>query len=218
MNEIHPALYNPEPINRNGFNPNAQLPYGCRVDHIRAALEDFTNFLGYVNQQLISNSIARFESLLMPANFSSVVSEYVMGSIPKYCPTLVKNRYHNGHPDLIPANTYPGNRMQYAHDGIEVKASRYQRAWQGHNPEDVWLLVVVFEVERFIKRQRGRESEKLLVPFRFLMVIGAQLEKADWRFSGRTVTSRRTITASVTDTGYQKMMSNWIYKDASIRE
>jgi hypothetical protein len=27
-----------------------------------------------------------------------------------------------------------------------------------------------------------------------------------------TATSRRTITASVTQLGYQKMMSNWIYK------
>jgi hypothetical protein len=34
----------------------------------------------------------------------------------------------------------------------------------------------------------------------------------DWSFSGRSEVSRRTITASVTKYGYQKMMSNWIYQ------
>ena len=34
----------------------------------------------------------------------------------------------------------------------------------------------------------------------------------DWRFSGRSSTSRRTITASVANSGYEKMMENWIYK------
>ncbi len=49
-------------------------------------------------------------------------------------------------------------------------------------------------------------------PFRFLKVVGAQLAKADWAFSGRSETSRRTITASVTRTGYEKMEANWLYR------
>ena len=52
-------------------------------------------------------------------------------------------------------------------------------------------------------------------PFRFLKVVGAQLDKGDWAFSGRSATSRRTITASVTQTGFEKMEANWIYKAAS---
>ena len=47
-------------------------------------------------------------------------------------------------------------------------------------------------------------------PFRFVSVYGAQLEKEDWNFSGRSATSRRTITASVTRKGYEKMAANWI--------
>jgi len=34
-------------------------------------------------------------------------------------------------------------------------------------------------------------------PFRFLRVVGARLTPEDWTFSGRSATSRRTITASV---------------------
>ena len=34
--------------------------------------------------------------------------------------------------------------------------------------------------------------------FRFLKVVGGKLLKSDWKFSGRSATSRRTITASVT--------------------
>ena len=49
-------------------------------------------------------------------------------------------------------------------------------------------------------------------PFRFLMVAGASLFKDDWQFAGRSETSRRTITASVKRSGYDKMMANWIYK------
>ncbi len=49
-------------------------------------------------------------------------------------------------------------------------------------------------------------------PFRFVRVAGARLERTDWTFSGRSGASRRTITASVNDSGYRKIMENWIYE------
>jgi hypothetical protein len=51
-------------------------------------------------------------------------------------------------------------------------------------------------------------------PFQFITVVGAQLTKEDWLFSGRSEGSRRTITASVTKSGYQKMAANWIYQSS----
>ena len=42
---------------------------------------------------------------------------------------------------------------------------------------------------------------------------GARLVKSDWNFAGRKGESRRTITASVTKSGYEKMTANWLYKD-----
>jgi hypothetical protein len=166
---------------------------------------ELVDFLGYINTQLHTKEIARLEKMLMPANFSSVVGEFVAAAIPKFCQTLVKNRYHNGHPDLIPSGLFPGDAVQHSDRGIEVKSSRYLSGWQGHNLEDVWLMVFVFDC--------NRPTDSAPRPFRFLRVVGARLERDDWTFSGRSATSRRTITASVTKSGYAKMMANWIYDD-----
>ena len=53
----------------------------------------------------------------------------------------------------------------------------------------------------------------LPAPLKFALVSGAQLTKDDWKFAGRSDTSRRTITAAVTKSGYEKMMENWIYRE-----
>jgi hypothetical protein len=206
--ELEKAACTPERINPNGFNPRAILPYGCTTDHIRHAMQDFLDFLQLINTQLNSRGLQRLETMLMPANFSSVVGEFCISAIPKYCPTLVKNQYHNGHPDLIPAGRYPHDAVQYAREGIEVKASRYMRGWQGHNAEAIWLMVFTFSASRGTDKRRGVAP----LPFRFEGVQGAQLELEDWTFSGRSETSRRTITASINTAGYAKMVANWIYR------
>lgn len=172
---------------------------------------DFIDFLGFINQQLHTKQILRLESFLMPANFSSIVGEFMNMSIPKHCPDLVKNQYHNGHPDLIPRGLFPDDAVQYAHDGIEVKGSRRASGWQGHNPEAVWLMVFHFDSNTANDKRKGIDPK----PFRFLGVYVAKLEIEDWSFSGRSATSRRTITASVTKTGREKMKDNWLYQDLS---
>ncbi|MEH2255871.1 hypothetical protein [Nostoc sp.] len=143
---------------------------------------------------------------MMPANFSSMVGEFMISNIPKYCSNLVKNQYHNGHPDLILAGMVPKNSAQHSHIGIEVKASRYQSGWQGHNSEDTWLMVFVFDSNRPSDAVQGIEPK----PFCFFKVVGASLTKNDWSFSGRSEISRRTITASVTKSGYSGMHLNEI--------
>jgi hypothetical protein len=150
----------------------------------------------------------------MPANFSSIVGEFMSSNIPKYCSSIVKNKYHNGHPDMIPAGHFPGDAIQHADKGIEIKGSRYLRGWQGHNPESSWLMVFMFDSNRPVDGIKGINPK----PFRFVAVFGAQLTKGDWQFSGRSETSRRTITASVTKSGYEKMLANWIYRDPSLNE
>jgi hypothetical protein len=197
------------------LNSSAKIPYGVTAEHIFEAMRAFTDFLHGIDSGLMEKSIARLEDMLMPANFSSIVGEFVVATIPKYAPTVVKNRYHNGHPDLLPAGKYPGDAAQHAGaDGIEVKASRYLSAWQGHNAEDAWLMVFVFDGGRPADVVKHIEPK----PFRFLMVSGAMLSKADWKFAGRSDTSRRTITASVTPAGAEKMKKNWIYMCEELKE
>lgn len=149
----------------------------------------------------------------MPASFSSLVGEFMNLTIPRYCSSLVKNKYHNGHPDLIPAGMYPNNAIQYAHEGIEIKGSRHNGGWQGHNPESIWLMVFQFD------SNTANDPGKRIGPksFRFKGVFAAKLDLEDWSFSGRSADSRRTITASVTQHGVAKMKANWVYKDSRQR-
>ena len=91
------------------------------------------------------------------------------------------------------------------------KASRYPRGWQGHNAEECWLLVFVFDSNRPVDSGNGIGPK----PFRFRSVYLGQLTREDWKLSGRKEGSRRTITASVTKAGFDKMFANWIYQDAA---
>jgi hypothetical protein len=199
----------PVPVNPNAFNAAVQLPYGLTTDHIRQAMESFTFFLGLVNGALHGKRLDRLETILMPANFSSIVGEFVGAAIPKFHPKLIRNRFPNGHPDLIPAGLYPNDRVKIASEGVEVKASQQTRGWQGHNPENTWLMIFVFESNKPQDKATILESK----PFRFRLVVGAKVIKEDWKYSGRSATSRRTPTASVTTSGRNKMLGNWIYRD-----
>lgn len=203
---------NPQPVQIQHFNPAVTLPHGLSIEHVCAAMNDFVSFIQMVNVRLHESGTQRFESMLMPANFSSIVGEFMSAGIPKHCAGLVKNNYHNGHPDMLPAGRFPNDSVQYCHEGVEIKASRYLKSWQGHNPEKIWLMVFMFDSNRPVDASKGIGPK----PFKFLRVVGAQLEEADWLYAGRSETSRRTITASVTETGYRKLMQNWIYNDPSL--
>ena len=69
-------------------------------------------------------------------------------------------------------------------------------------------MVFIFDSNRPIDAAAGIKPK----PFSFLKVVGAKLSRDDWKFAGRSETSRRTITASVTPSGYAKMEVNWIYR------
>lgn len=205
--ELERQAATPVPVDVHGFNPAADLPYGLTTAHIQQVMTDFTSFLGFVNRELNSKGLKRLESMLMQANFSSMVGEYMKANLPVYCSGIVTNRHHNGHPDLIPPGVYPRDDVEHGSEGIEIKASRRSSGWQGHNPEDCWLMVFLYDSNKPTEADATNPR-----PFRFLGVVGAQLTKADWSFSGRTGESRRTITASVIKSGYDKMLANWIYR------
>ena len=198
----------PLDLNPKGFNPRCRLPYGLRTSHVADAMKEFLAFLGLINNSLVSKRIDPLELFLMPANFSSIVGEFMGAAIPRYCPSLKRNLCHNGHPDLIPVGVYANDASLHAEQGIEIKASRHLRGWQGHNAEEVWLMVFVFD------SGSPRDVVKAVPfkPFRFVKVVGAKITKQDWNFSGRSGTSRRTITASITRTGFDKMEANWLYR------
>jgi hypothetical protein len=167
--------------------------------------------VGFIDTQLRAQKMARFEDILMAANFNGMVGEFMSRTIPKYCRTVVKNTRHNGRPDLLPAGKYLNDAAQHAGtDGIEIRASRYLKSWQTHKAEDMWLLMFVF--------QSGRVNPKVSEPvgFKFLIVAGGPITKADWP-ARKPEASHAISGESVTTSAAERLMSNWIYKCKELR-
>jgi len=82
MNTVEKLACIPRPLNSNGFNPNCALPYDLKTEHVQRAMQDFLDFLGFINQKLNTKEMPRLESFFMPANFSSMVGEYLNVTIP----------------------------------------------------------------------------------------------------------------------------------------
>jgi len=49
----------PAPLDPDGFNPDVKLPYGLLAEHVGRAMQDFLNFLGYINEELHTRGIDR---------------------------------------------------------------------------------------------------------------------------------------------------------------
>lgn len=132
-------------LNLKGFNLKCILPYDLKLELLKNAMQDFLDYPGFINQQAISKGMLRLETLLTPADFSSMVGEYMNITLPMYCPTLVKIQYPNGHHDLIPANFFKNNAIQYSTEGLEIKASRHSSGWQDImlNPFGLWFLFLI---------------------------------------------------------------------------
>lgn len=209
INALEVAAIQPTYPNPDKLNLSCSLPYGLGPLHVLSTMTEFCAFLGHINRALHANELPRLESFLMPAGFSSLVGEFAAANLPKHCLSIVKNNYHNGHPDLVPAGCYEKDAVQHGTEGIEIKASRYVQGWQGHNAEEVWLMVFVFDSNRPVDARDAIEPK----PFRYRKVYCGYLTPDDWLFSGRSETSRRTITASVKRSGFEKMKANWIYDD-----
>jgi hypothetical protein len=58
----------PVPLDPRGFNKQVVLPCGLTTTHVKKAMADFLDFLGFLNQQLYTRQLPRLESFLMPAN------------------------------------------------------------------------------------------------------------------------------------------------------
>lgn len=61
------AACRPSPVKLEHFNPNARIPYGVQISHICAAMNEFIEFIGFINQQLATRKILRLECMLMAA-------------------------------------------------------------------------------------------------------------------------------------------------------
>jgi len=69
-----------QPVLEN-FNSDAEIPFGVSVENIFRAMVDFTDFLRAVDTELVRKQMTRLEDMLMPANFSSMVGEFITANL-----------------------------------------------------------------------------------------------------------------------------------------
>lgn len=192
--------------------PSVPLPYGLTATAVVAAVNDLYAYLHAINRASVDHGYPRLEELMQRAAFSGLVSGLAVESMAREteregaAPGLRPNRRHNGRPDLVPRGVYPGDAVLRGDEGVEVKASRSTKGWQGHNLEAGYLMVVQFTPDVVTEPVYDR------APTVIERVLVAQLEEADWTFSGRSETSRRTITASVNSSGYAKLLAGTVYQ------
>lgn len=187
-----------------GFDESVDLPYGLRPSEIKAAVDDIYDFLYNINGFMVANGWERLEETLSAATFSGVISEIFVAGVSKRSSTIIANKYHNGRPDLVPRGYYPSDKSQRGDEGIEVKASRRNSGWQGHNKESGWLMMCQYAIDV------DREPTPAREPTKVVRVMCARLEESDWSFSGRGENSRRTPTASISKA---KLVASVVYLD-----
>jgi hypothetical protein len=190
------------------LNYKAHLPYGLTVAEVRQAMIDTYTFLFDLNSFLVNKGYDRLEDLLLGNSRSGMISEVLVKNLANNSHTLARNRKVGGHPDLIPRGKYPNDEVLRGDEGIEVKTSKQPGGWQGHNPEDAWILIF-----RYIEDEREGITPLERKPLEFVQVLCAYIKREEWSFSGRSSTSRRTITASITEAGMDKLRSNPVYQN-----
>jgi hypothetical protein len=192
-------------------DPGIAVPYGLTATAVVTAINDLYAYLHAINRASIDYGYDRLEDGMRAADFSGFLSELAVRAMARATddegasPGLRANRFKNGRPDLIPRGLYTGDAAQHGDEGIEVKASRYRAGWQGHNIERGQLMVVQFAIDVTTQPIYDRN------PTTIERIMVAHLEEADWSYSGRSETSRRTITASVTKSGADKLRGASIY-------
>jgi hypothetical protein len=194
----------PTQLDSKYVNRKVSLPYGLTIDEVTTAVSETYRLFNGVNNFLITSGFRPLEELLLGNSLSGILSEFLVKNLGRSSHSLVANVKVGGHPDLLPKGYYASNLILKGEEGIEVKASIRRGGWQGHNPEESWLMVFRYIV--------GKQGDKQVVPLTFVEILCAKLTKQDWSFSGRKGASRRTPTASITPTGVGKLRNNFLYR------
>jgi hypothetical protein len=118
---------------------------------------------------------------------------------------LAVNRYHNGHPDLIPAGIYANDTVKAGEEGVEIKATKGRGAVDTHGARNAWLCVFRYAVDSETEPAVARK------PTRFVEILLAKLTVDDFRRNQRSELGTRT--ASPNRGGIARLRLNWIYRE-----
>lgn len=194
-----------EVVDTTKFNKAAYLPYELRLIDFQLAMQDVYDFFADVNEHLLSRGLPRLDDTLRPAIMSGMLSDMLTSSLAKHARSLVENKFHNGHPDLIVQGVYPNNKVKSGSKGVEIKSTRKGGgAVDTHGAREQDMCVFVYRVDNETEPASGR------APMKFTEVYLAHVTEKDFRKNDRGELGTRT--ATVDREGMKKLRSNWIYR------
>ena len=186
------------------FNPAIELPYQLRREDFALVMQDVYDFLFDVNSHLFNKGIKRLDDMLRPAAMSGLISDMIPASMARHSRTLVENKYHNGHPDLIVNGRYPDDSVRAGREGGEIKSTRKRGgAVDTHGAREQWMCVFVYRVDGETQPAADRAAMK------FSEVYLGYVSIEDFRKNPRGELGTRT--ATLNREGIRKLRRSWVY-------
>jgi len=96
-------------------------------------MTDFLDFLRFINTRLYDEKMRAWSLLRMSANVQQFSWRVYECGDSEILQDARKKPTTMAIPDMIPAGMFPGDSAHTPPEGIEIKASRYTKGWQGHN-------------------------------------------------------------------------------------
>lgn len=188
------------------FNPDFAYPYELRQLDFQVAMQDVYDFFADVNAGLRLKGLDRLDDMLRPANLSGIITDMLTSSMGKHARSLVPNRYHNGHPDLVVRGVYPKDAIKAGEQGVEIKSTRKRGgAVDTHGARVQTMCVFVYEVDNETEPAEHRQ------PLRFVEVYLGKVALEDFRKNARGELGTRTATLHAD--GIAKLRRGWVYLD-----
>jgi hypothetical protein len=195
-------------VDPKAFNKAAVLPYNLRLDDFKAAMQDVYDFLSDTNQFLVDKGLPRLDETLRPANMSGFLSDMLTDSVAKHSRSLVRNMFHNGHPDLLVNGVYANNAVQAGTKGVEIKSTRHAKgSVDFHGGRDQTLCVFVYRVDSVGQPTIARD------PLEFNGIFMSSVKIADFKRYERGDLGTRT--SSLNKQARAKLQEGWIYRKGS---
>ena len=122
------AACTPLPIEKGGFNPKAQIPYGVTVNHVRKAMQDYIDFLGFGLSVLVVVSHEHPDA--EKVDFIVERNEPVTNHIQEFHAAMGRAVAEVGRPDMerLVGELIPGGKGYCGHSRLEWQVVQLQPA------------------------------------------------------------------------------------------
>lgn len=180
------------------------LPYGLKGRDFANTMETLYDFFYVINASLESQGLDWIERLVRPAAVSNVISDLTVAALAKHSNGLVVNRFHNGHPDLIPRGRFVDDAVEAGDEGVEVKSTK-GRVADTHGARNGWVCQFNYrsDAEPIVANRR---------PTTITHIYIAKVDVADFRRNERR-TERGTNTSTLHAEGLKKLRAGLVYQD-----